>query len=61
MKPLTNNLELHTAAADRKEIAVFIRKERIGKGVIAEITEASVKIGDDWFMRENCSFWLESR
>jgi hypothetical protein len=57
MKPLTSDLALLTAAAERMPIAVFIGKERIGSGTIDEITEISVKIGDEYYMRANCSFW----
>jgi cation transport ATPase len=60
MKPLTNSIALHTAAANRQSIAVFIRKERIGSGLIEEITEDTVKIGSERFMRANCSFWIEN-
>jgi cation transport ATPase len=59
LRPLTNAIALHNAAATRMPVAVFIGRERIGNGIIEEITEDSVKIGTERFMRANCSFWAE--
>lgn len=44
MRPLTSDIQLHTAQMDRTPIVVFIGAELVGSGVIEEITEASVKV-----------------
>ena len=41
---------------DRTPIAVFIGNELVGSGQIAEITQDSVKIGDERYLREVCTF-----
>lgn len=58
-KPLTTDIELYTAAIEKRTVGVFIGKERIGRGIMSEITEVSVKIEGERFMRANCSFWIE--
>jgi hypothetical protein len=61
MKPLTNDLELHTVAVDQREIFVFLGKESLGNGLIKEITKTAIKIDDIWYMRSNCSFWVQNK
>lgn len=66
MKPLTSDIALHNAANMRKHVAVFIGIERIGSGVIEEISDDAVKISGDsgsveWYMRSNYSFWERSK
>ncbi|GIO30761.1 MULTISPECIES: hypothetical protein [Paenibacillus] len=56
MKPLTSSLHLYTAMTERAPIAVFIGNELVGAGRIAEVTEESVKIGGERYMREVCTF-----
>ncbi|WP_339323625.1 hypothetical protein [Paenibacillus sp. FSL W8-0194] len=56
MKPLTSSLHLYTAMAERVPIVVFIGNELVGAGRIAEISEDSVKIGGERYMREVCTF-----
>lgn len=56
MKPLTSGLHLYTAMVDRVQVVVFIADELIGGGQIAEVTEDSVIIGEERYMREVCTF-----
>ncbi|GIO30766.1 MULTISPECIES: hypothetical protein [Paenibacillus] len=56
MKPLTSAIHLHTAMIDRLPIIVFIGNELVGAGRIAEVTENSVKIGDQRYIPEVCTF-----
>ncbi|MDR9855639.1 hypothetical protein RJP21_18665 [Paenibacillus sp. VCA1] len=56
MKPLTSAIHLHTAMMDRLQVVVFIGDELVGAGRIVEITETSVKIGDERYMRGACTF-----
>lgn len=56
MKSLTSPIQLYTAQMDDTPIAVFIGQELVGTGKIEAITEASVKIGDEYYLRDTCTF-----
>lgn len=56
MHPLTSDIHFYTAQMDRSPIVVFAAGELVGSGKIAEITENSVKIGDERFLRAICTF-----
>lgn len=56
MKPLTADIQFHTAMLDQTPVAVFIADELIGCGRIYEITDDSVKVGDSRYLRESCTF-----
>lgn len=56
MKSLTSEIRLHTAMIDQLPVVVFVGDELVGAGRIAEITEISVKIGDERYVREVCTF-----
>ncbi|GAA4854573.1 hypothetical protein GCM10023310_36860 [Paenibacillus vulneris] len=56
-RELTSAIHLHTAALNRTPVVVYIGHEQIGSGVITKITDNSVKIGDDWYMRCSCVFY----
>ncbi|MCJ8015205.1 hypothetical protein MUG84_26410 [Paenibacillus sp. KQZ6P-2] len=56
MKPLTSLIHFHTAMLDEIPVAVFMGREMIGSGKIIQITDYIVKIGDDFYVRENCIF-----
>ncbi|GAA4851145.1 hypothetical protein GCM10023310_32290 [Paenibacillus vulneris] len=55
-RELTSEIHLYTAANDRTPIIVFRGDELVGSGVIKEITELSVKIRDERYMRAACRF-----
>lgn len=56
MKPLISNIHFYTAKLDQTPIVVFAAEELVGSGKIAEITENSVKIGDERYLRAVCEF-----
>lgn len=56
MKPLTSNVQLYTAQLERSPIVIFIADELVGSGIIEDITDASVKVPDEYFMRAACMF-----
>lgn len=56
MKPLTSNIHLYTAQMDRVPVYVFAEGKLVGSGTIAEITENSVRIGDERYLRAVCTF-----
>lgn len=56
MKTINSEIRLHTAMIDRTPIAVFIGNELVGSGQIAGIAQDSVKIGDERYLREVCTF-----
>ncbi|WP_256992302.1 hypothetical protein [Paenibacillus sp. XY044] len=56
MKPLTSPIHFHTAMIEQIPVAAFIGQEMIGSGKIVEITDFAVKIGDEFYMREACTF-----
>jgi hypothetical protein len=61
MKPITSDIGLRTVMLQELPVIVYIGLERIGSGIIEEITETSVKIGGERYMRANCSFWKENK
>lgn len=56
MQPLKSSLHLYTAMAERLSVVVFNGDILIGSGHINEVTEVSVRIGDERFLRETCTF-----
>ncbi|GAA0395844.1 hypothetical protein [Paenibacillus motobuensis] len=56
MKPLTSDIHFYTAQLDRSPVVVFIAGELVGSGKIEGITENSVRIGGERYLRENCTF-----
>ncbi len=59
MKPLTADVQLYTAKMDAKPIVIFIDQELVGRGVIERITEDSIKVKGEYFMRGVCEFKCE--
>ncbi|ANY67721.1 hypothetical protein BBD42_15545 [Paenibacillus sp. BIHB 4019] len=55
-RELTAPVHFHTAAIDQTAILAFQDGELIGSGRIEEVTDETVRIGDEWFMRDNCTF-----
>ncbi|MCM3038157.1 hypothetical protein M3201_00370 [Paenibacillus motobuensis] len=56
MKPLTSDIHLYTAQMEQTPIVVFIAYELVGSGRIEGVTENSVMIGGERFLRELCTF-----
>lgn len=56
MKSLTSPIHFHTAMLDEIPVAVFMDQEMIGSGKIVEITDFAVKIGDEFYVRDACTF-----
>ncbi|MFB4325991.1 hypothetical protein RB298_27075 [Priestia sp. BR_2] len=56
MKSITSPIQLFTAKLDGTPIAVFIGLEMVGCGKIDEITDFIVKIGDEFYVRDACTF-----
>ncbi|MWV42680.1 hypothetical protein GRF59_03485 [Paenibacillus sp. HJL G12] len=56
MKPLTSPIHFHTAMLEGTPVAVFMGQEMIGSGKIVQITSYVVKIGDEFYVREACTF-----
>lgn len=56
MKPLTSNVHLYTARMERQPIVVFIGNELAGSGFIEDITESTVKVRGEYYLRANCTF-----
>lgn len=56
MRPLTSDIQLYTAEMDRTPIVIFIGAELVGSGVIEDITEMSVAVKGEWYVREVCTF-----
>ncbi|WP_433943628.1 hypothetical protein [Paenibacillus sp. SN-8-1] len=56
MKSLTSNVHFYTAQLERAPIVIFIEDELMGSGVIEDITETSVKIRGEYYMRDACTF-----
>jgi hypothetical protein len=56
MRPLTSDIQLYTARMDRTPIVVFIDEELVGSGVIEDITEMSVAVKGERYMRGVCTF-----
>ncbi|MFF2886659.1 hypothetical protein [Paenibacillus sp. NPDC057967] len=55
-RELSSPIHLHTAALDNDIILAFQNGELIGSGHIEEITDTTVKIGGEIFLRDNCTF-----
>jgi hypothetical protein len=55
-RQLTAPVHFYTAVLDQTTILAFQDGELIGTGRIDEITEETVKIRDERFMRANCTF-----
>ena len=55
-RKLTASIHFYTAALDHSTILAFQDGELIGTGCIEEITDETVKIRDEQFMRANCTF-----
>ncbi|WP_160033241.1 hypothetical protein [Paenibacillus sp. An7] len=53
---LTSYIHLYTAQMDRTSIIIFIGAELVGSGVIEGITETSIKVKDEHYMRGVCEF-----
>ncbi|MET3831630.1 hypothetical protein ABIC86_003096 [Paenibacillus sp. DS2363] len=56
MRPLTSDIKLYTAQMDRTPIVVFIEVELVGSGVIEDITEMSVAVNVERYIRGVCTF-----
>ncbi|WP_342480419.1 hypothetical protein NST07_25740 [Paenibacillus sp. FSL L8-0340] len=56
MKPLTSNVQLYTAQIERLPIVVFVGNELKGSGIIEDITEVSVKVRGEYYVRAACTF-----
>ncbi|WP_339811154.1 hypothetical protein MKY63_00765 [Paenibacillus sp. FSL R7-0189] len=56
MKPLTSNVQLYTAQLERIPIVVFIDNELMGSGIIEDITNDSVKVRGEYYVRDVCTF-----
>lgn len=56
MKPLTSNVHFYTAQMEREPIVIFIADELVGSGLIEDITEASVKVRGERYLRDTCTF-----
>ncbi|MEK5178507.1 MULTISPECIES: hypothetical protein [Paenibacillus] len=56
MKTLTSNVHFYTAQLERAPIVIFVDNELTGSGVIEEITDLSVKVRGEYYMRAACTF-----
>lgn len=56
MRPLTSDIQLYTAQLDRTPIIIFIGAELVGSGVIKDITEMSVAVKGERYVRGVCTF-----
>lgn len=56
MELLSSDIHLFTAQMDKTPIVIFIDQELVGSGVIEGITETSVKVKDEYYMRGVCEF-----
>ncbi|MEC0167872.1 hypothetical protein [Paenibacillus graminis] len=56
MKTLTSNVHFYTAQMERLPIVVFIGNELAGSGVIEDVTDTSVKVRGEYYMRAACTF-----
>lgn len=59
MKTLTADDQLYTGKMDAKPIFIYLNKELYGRGVIERITEDSIKVKGEYFMRGVCEFKCE--
>lgn len=56
MQPLTSPIHFHTAMIEQTPVAVFLGQEMIGSGKIVQITDYIVKIGNEFYVRDVCTF-----
>lgn len=56
MKSLNSNVHFYTAQLESVPIVVFIDDELIGSGLIENISEISVRVRGEYFMRDVCTF-----
>lgn len=56
MKPLTSNVHFYTAQLERLPIVIFIGNELAGSGLIEDISDTSVKVRGEYYLREVCTF-----
>ncbi len=56
MNELTANVHFYTAQLECVPIVIFIADELVGSGVIEDITEVSVRVHGEYFMRNVCTF-----
>jgi hypothetical protein len=56
---LHSNIQFCTALVDKRPVAVFIDDEMIGNGLVEQVTEFSVKISGEYYMRSECKFNYE--
>lgn len=54
-RQLTALVHFYTAVLDESVVLAFQDNELIGNGRIEEITEQTIKIRDELFMRANCT------
>lgn len=55
-KELISNLHFCTALIDKKPVIIFLENDLVGKGLIEQVTESSIKINGEYFMRSVCTF-----
>lgn len=55
-KPLTTNIHFYTAQMDHTPIIIFIGTELIGSGMVENVTETSIKINGEYYIKEVCTF-----
>ncbi|MDQ8734236.1 hypothetical protein [Paenibacillus sp. LHD-38] len=55
-RQFTSAIHFHTAVLDKTQILAFQDGELIGSGSFDEMTDQIIKIRDERFMRENCTF-----
>lgn len=53
---LHSHIQFCTALIDKQPVAVFIDDEMIGNGLVEQVTEFSVKIDGEYYMRSECKF-----
>ncbi|WP_258875339.1 hypothetical protein [Paenibacillus sp. VMFN-D1] len=56
LKPLHSPIQLYTAKLDGTDVAVFIGGEMVGSGKIDQITDYTVKIAGEFYVRDACTF-----
>lgn len=55
-EPFYEDVHFYTAQLERLPIAVFIDNELTGSGVIEDITNLTVKVRGEYYMRDTCTF-----
>ncbi|GIQ63695.1 hypothetical protein PACILC2_22630 [Paenibacillus cisolokensis] len=55
-RPLTSNVHFYTAALDKTPVLIFCGNELIGAGTIDKVTEHTVEIKGERYIRANCTF-----